>query len=119
MGLDVFSGAEASGDFLFVLAHSQVAFSAIAGEGDVGMLGEQQHGALVLVHLFPQIVGVGLGHSTALSIFVTVESTEALAQRLVVAFGDLVASTNEEAAHARGLGIAVGINDEVPRNASK
>ena len=57
------AGAEAPGDFLLDLAHSQVAFGAIIGERDVGVLGEAQHGALVLFHSLPQIVSVGPGHA--------------------------------------------------------
>ena len=68
IGIGVLAGAEASGDFLLDLAHSQVALRAIVGECDVRIPGEQQYGALVLLHPFPQVVGVRLGDPATLTL---------------------------------------------------
>ena len=124
-------GAEASGDFLLDLAHAQVALGAIVGKRDVGVLGEAQHGGLVLFHSLPQIVGIGLGHFATLTLlsrgnrwklFLPLGEDGAVAflyglvlafgKRFLVALSDLVAGVEEQAFHALGPGVVVGVDDE-------
>ena len=95
------------------------------------MLGEAQHGVLVFLHPLPQIVGVGLGDLAALALLTRWNRRKlslalgedgavaflyglvlALAQYLLVAFGDFVAGVEEQALHALGPGIVMGIDDE-------
>ena len=60
-------------------AHAQVALGAIVGEGDVGMVGETQHGGFVFLQPLPQeVVGIGLGHEPALAVVSEGEWVEAL-----------------------------------------
>ena len=108
--LGVLSGAEAPGDFLLDLAHAQVALGPVIGECDIGMLGEAQHGLFVFLHPLPQIMGVGLGDLAALALLTRWNRRKlalalgedgavaflyglvlALAQSLLVTFGDFVA----------------------------
>ena len=96
-----------------------------------GMLGEAQHGLLVFLHPLPQIVGVGLGDLAALALLTRWNRRKlalalgedgavaflhglvlALAQSLLVTFGDFVAGVEEQALHALGPGVVMGLDDE-------
>ena len=48
------SGAEAPRHLLLDLAHAQVPLGAVVGEGDVRMVGEQQHGGFVFLQTLPE-----------------------------------------------------------------
>ena len=61
VGLGVLLHAEAAGDLLLDLGHSQVTLGAVVGEGHVGISGKQQDGGLMLFQSLPEIVGIGLG----------------------------------------------------------
>ena len=39
----------------------------MTGKCDIGEFGQQQHGGLVGLHPFPQIIGIGLRHLSALA----------------------------------------------------
>ena len=96
------------------------------------MLGEAQHGALVFLQPFPQIVCIGLGDLAALALLTRWNGRKlslalgedgaiaflyglVLVSRSVsclVAFGDCVAGVEEQALHALGPGVVMGIDDE-------
>ena len=90
------------------------------------MLGEAQHRLLVFLHPLPQIVGVGLGDLAALALLTRWNRRKlalalsedgavaflyglvlALAQSLLVTFGDFVAGVEEQALHALGPGVVM------------
>ena len=48
IGLGELHGSETAGDLLFDLAHSQVAFGAVIGEGDMRQFGKEQHRSFML-----------------------------------------------------------------------
>ena len=112
-------------------AYSRSGISPIVGKRDIGVLGEAQHGGLVLFHAFPQVVCIGLGHFAPLTLLSRGNRWKlalplgedgavallyglvfVLAQRLVVALGDFVAGTEEQAFHALGPSVVVGVDDE-------
>ena len=68
VGLGELGFAEAPRNLLLDLAHAQIAFGTVVGEGDVGVPGEEQHGGLVLFQALPEIVGVGFRYSAPLAV---------------------------------------------------
>ncbi len=61
VGLGELGLAEATGDLLLALVHAQIAFGTVVGEGNVGVLGEEQYGGLMFLQTLPQGMGIGLG----------------------------------------------------------
>ena len=52
---------ETAGDLLLHLSHSEVSLGTIVGEGNMRVLGKEQHGSLVFLETLPEIMGIGLG----------------------------------------------------------
>ena len=75
VGLSELGVAEAAGYLLLHLAHAQVPFGSVVGEGDVRVFGEKEHGCFVFFETFPQVMGIGhvvynagFGDMTALAV---------------------------------------------------
>ncbi len=68
VGLGELGLAEAAGDFLLHFAHPQVALGAAVREGNVGVSGEQQHGAFMFLQSLTEVVGIGFRDSTPLAV---------------------------------------------------
>ena len=141
MGLGVAEGAEAAGDFLLDLGHSDVALGAVVGERDVGFAGEAERLGFVFDQRLVEVLlrwrsvgfalGVGSGDAPALpvepdggrgefpfglgqdrSVTLAHGLEGVVVERLAVVFADLAAGFEQELAHAPGPGVAVGVLDE-------
>ena len=66
VGLCELGLAEAPRDFLPHLAHAQVAFGTVVRESNMRVPGEEQHGGLVLLQSFREIMGIGFRYSASL-----------------------------------------------------
>ena len=123
--------AEAAGDFLLDLAHAQVALGAVIGEGDVRVLGEQQHGGFVFFQALPEVMGIGFCDSAPLAILLCRDGRQfalatgeevavvllkalvlARSEPFALALGDTGAGLPQEPLHVASPGVAVGLDDE-------